>query len=140
MSVPPDLSANPKALRVVKRPIPVRVWFSKEAGICQTLEGQVAYRSGDAILTGVAGESWPVERVKFDERYEAAGATRRGEDGQYVKKPLVVYAVQLDGYIEIQMPEGGMLRGTSGDWLLQYGASDYGIAKDEIFRATYEPK
>jgi hypothetical protein len=28
----------------------------------------------------------------------------------------------------------------AGGWLLQYGASDYGIAKDEIFRTTYGPE
>lgn len=138
MSLLPDLSLDSRALRVIKRPLPVCVRFALVDGVCQTLEGSVAYRSGDAILTGVEGENWPVERAKFDERYVPAGGTCTGADGDYVKKPLVVFAVQLDGVMELSMPAGGVLRGKAGDWLLQYGISDYGIAKNEIFRATYD--
>ena len=134
----PDLSATPLALRALKRPLPVRVCFAIADGICQTLEGPVGYRTGDAILTGVAGENWPVERDKFDERYVPAEGTTLGADGDYVKKPLIVFVLRLDASIEVRMPSGGILRGRAGDWLLQYGPSDYGIAKDEIFRVTYD--
>ncbi len=137
MSSLPDLSANPCAVRVVRRPLPVRVQFATEAGICQTLEGPVAYRMGDAVLTGIVGESWPVERDKFDQRYLPVEGTRVGLDGEYVKKTMMVLALQIDAPIEFSMPSGGMLRGGKGDWLLQYGEGDYGIAKDEIFQATY---
>ena len=139
VSAIPDLSVDRRAVRVVKCPIPVSVHFVTDASVCRTLEGVVAYRSGDAILTGPGGESWPVERAKFNERYAPVGGTSAGEDGRYVKKPLVVFAVRLDGYMELPMPAGGMLRGAAGDWLIQYGASDYGIVKDEIYRATYVP-
>jgi len=138
MSVLPDLTRNPRALRAVKRPVPVRVRFATADGICETLEGAVAFHSGDAILTGVAGESWPVERIKFDERYLPAEGTLFGADGEYMKRPMTVLALRLDTPLEIQMPAGGSLRGDSGDWLLQYAASDYGIVKDEIFQATYD--
>jgi hypothetical protein len=138
MSSLPDLSVDPRALRVMKRSIPVQVRFAKADGVCQTLEGPVGYRVGDAILTGIAGENWPVERAKFNERYVPVEGSVSGIDGNYVKKPLVVLALQLDASIEVSMPEGGILRGVPGDWLLQYGIGDYGIAKDEIFKATYD--
>lgn len=121
------IERQPRGLYPQKPALRRQVVFSKEAGVCQTLEGQVAYQAGDAILPGVVGESWPVEREKLDMRYSPTGTTRPG-DGQCVKKPLTVYAVQLDEYMELTMPEGGMLQGTSGDWLLQYGTSDGHVA------------
>lgn len=138
MSILPDLAREPGALRAVKRPFPVLVHFATADGICNTLEGAVAFHSGDAILTGAAGESWPVERTRFDERYLPAEGTPPGADGEYMKRPMVVLALRLDAPLEVQMPAGGSLHGDSGDWLLQYAASDYGIVKDEIFRATYD--
>jgi hypothetical protein len=134
----PDLTIYDHALRVVKRPLPVKVRFAEEDGVCETLEGTVGYRSGAAILTGIAGETWPVGREQFDERYEPGEGVTPGRDGVYVKKPLVALAIRLDDSIEIPMPNGGLLRGEPGDWLLQYGVSDYGIVRDDIFLATYE--
>ena len=52
----PNLRADPRALRVCKKPIPVRVEFATADGTCTTLEGPVRYRAGDAILTGVRSE------------------------------------------------------------------------------------
>jgi hypothetical protein len=138
MNVLPDLSPDPRAQRVVKVPLPVRVRIAEADGICETLEGPVRYLSGDAILTGVADETWPVARKKFDERYMPAEGTPPGADGEYVKRPLVVLALRLDVPIDVPMPNGGMLHGEPGDWLLQHGTSDYGLVKDEILRATYE--
>ena len=134
----PELSTDPRALRAVKRPLPVRVRFAVAEGMCLTLEGPVAYRAGDAILTGIAGENWPVGRAKFDERYAPIEDTSPGADGNYVKLPLVVLALRLDAPLEVSMPTGGILNGNTGDWLLQYGQSDFGIVKDEIFRSTYD--
>lgn len=138
MTALPDLSTDPRAKRVVKRPLPVSVRFAKTDGVCQTLEGAVGYHAGDAILTGVAGEQWPVARSIFDERYGPADGTTPGNDGNYIKKPLVVFALRLDVPIEVSMPAGGALHGALGDWLVQYGQADYGIIKDDIFCATYE--
>ena len=138
MSGLPDLSMIAGAQRVLKRPVSVTVRFAKMDGICATLEGPVHYRAGDAILTGMVGETWPVERRKFDERYTSTDSATTGMNGEYVKKPLEVLALRLDKQIEIPMPGGGLLKGEPGDWLLQYGASDYGVVRDDIFRATYD--
>ena len=37
----PDLTSDPHALRVIKRPIAVPVAFAREDGVCETLEGPV---------------------------------------------------------------------------------------------------
>ena len=133
-----DLEVDPRAVRVIKRPINIKVTFAKADGICQTLEGPVDYLSGDAILTGIANENWPVVRAMFDKRYEPAEGTAFGSDGNYVKKPLEVFALRLEMQLDVTLAAGGVLHGETGDWLLQYGPTDYGIVRDDIFRSTYD--
>ena len=65
----PDLTADPRALHVCKRPVPVPVAFALADGVCETLEGPVHYQKGDALLTGVQNAtrsgaicSWPHTR------------------------------------------------------------------------------
>ena len=134
----PDLEADPQTLRVVKRPVPVPVRFADADGVCQTLEGPVSYSRGDAILTGVAGETWPVGRARFDDRYSPAEGASAGVAGAYVKCPLPVLARRIDAPLDLVLPQRGVLHGAPGDWLLQYDPGDYGIVRDDIFRATYE--
>jgi hypothetical protein len=134
----PDLAADAQALRVVKRPVQVQVRFAEADGVCDTLEGPVGYLFGDAILTGVAGETWPVGRARFDDRYFPAEGTSAGEAGAYVKRPLPVLARRIDAPLDLVLPQRGVLHGAPGDWLLQYDPGDYGIVRDDIFRATYE--
>ena len=55
----PDLTADPRALHVCKRLVPVPVAFALADGVCETLEGPVHYQKGDALLTGVQGERYP---------------------------------------------------------------------------------
>jgi hypothetical protein len=59
-------------IEVAKLPVPVAVEFSQCDGIIETLEGQVQYKSGDPILTGVKGERWPVQRNNFFTHYTPA--------------------------------------------------------------------
>lgn len=124
------------AVQAIKRTVPVSVEFALSDGICATLEGPVAYQTGDAILTGVAGESWPMPRARFDERYRPIDTTSCGENGTYVKRPMTVSAVQLTESIELSIA-GGVLSGNAGDWLLEYGPGDYGIVRGDIFLKTY---
>ena len=139
MTQPPDLSLDPHALHVRKRPLPVAVTFATEDGICATLEGPVPFRRGDAILTGVQGEHWPVTRDRFESRYAPADGQSMGQDGNYLKHPQTVLARRLDAPLQVMLPAGGRLTGKPGDWLLQYAPDDYGIIAEEIFRTTYAP-
>ena len=136
---PPDLSGDPNALRVRKLPLPVDVAFATEGGTCSTLEGLVPFRSGDAILTGIRGEHWPVTRESFEARYAPAQGQALGQDGRYLKHPQTVLARRLDAPLQVTLQAGGQLAGKPGDWLLQYAPGDYGIIAEEIFRATYVP-
>lgn len=127
-----------RTCHVVKRPIPVKVTFARDQGVCPTLEGSVQYAAGDAILTGIQGENWPIRRERFEQTYAPCHGTVLGMDGTYVKKPLPVLALCLDQPATVPVASGGQLRGEPGDWLLEYGANEYGIVRDSIFRATYE--
>jgi hypothetical protein len=136
----PDLGADPNALRVCKKPIPVRVEFATADGVCTTLEGPVHYRAGDAILTGVRGEHWPVERDWFSSSYQPVPPTRAGENGSYSKAPSLTLALRLDQPRDVLVGwQKDPLHGQPGDWLLQYADGSYSIIGDGVFRESYAP-
>ncbi len=136
---PPDLFEDPNALRVRKLPLPVDVAFATEDGICATLEGPVPFSRGDAILTGIRGEQWPVSRERFEARYTPVEGQAMGQDGHYLKQTQTALARRLNARLRVTLPAGGQIAGKPGDWLLQYAQGDYGILDEEIFLATYVP-
>lgn len=118
-----------------KKPVDVQVSFARDAGTLETLEGPVRYVAGTALLTGAAGDRWPVERAKFDVAYAPAP----GLNGIYRKRPIEVLAMRLRQATTVRVgPAGDLLQGRPGDWLVQYGPDDHGIVGAEIFVATYE--
>jgi len=133
------LDVHEEAIRVQKKNIPVVVRFEESDGICNTKEGHVSYKASDAILTGMEGEQWPIERKKFDATYKPVSPTLAGENGTYAKKPISVYALQMqeDFYVIISWGHN-RLEGKAGDWLVQYGEDDYGIVSQPIFEKAYE--
>jgi len=134
-----DLSRSKNAMEAIKSSVAIEVFFALDDGICITKEGDVSYKAGDAIMTGTEGERWPIERSKFDTSYEPIAPTKQGENGLYNKKPIAVYALQMDKpfYVTVSWAED-RLEGQPGDWLLQYGENDYGIVSQSIFEKTYE--
>lgn len=131
----PDLSIRPEALRVVKHATPTPVEFAAGDGVCRTLEGPVSYHAGDAILTGVKGERWPVVRAHFDASYAPTG-----REGLYAKRPAVAFALRLQAPMEVIVgwrPDA--LNAKPGDWLLSYADGEHGVVRDDIFRETYGP-
>lgn len=140
MTAMPDLTTDPRALHVCKRPLPVQVFFAPADGVCQTLEGLVRYRRGDAVLTGTRGERWPVARDSFLSSYEPVPPTVSAHDGAYRKLPSRVLARRLDHPLAVPVGwQGDPLQARPGDWLLRYGDGDHGVVDDSIFRETYEP-
>jgi len=136
----PDPHAVSRALRVRKRQVSVRVTFAAADGVCETLEGPVRHRAGDAILTGVRGERWPVRRDAFDIAYAPVPPTRAGEDGNYMKRPAEALATRLDRQEAVPVGRrADPLRGEPGDWLLRYADGEFGVVRDDVFRETYEP-
>lgn len=134
-----DLANHPQARRVRKKPIDVQVSFAREAGTLATPEGPVRYAAGAALLTGAAGDSWPVERAKFDIAYTPVQGVTAGADGLYHKRPAELLAMRLQTPMSVRVGlAGDPLQGQPGDWLVQYGDGDYGIVGAAIFAATYE--
>ena len=104
-----------------------------------TLEGLVPAATGDAVITGVRGERWPVRRTKFAELYEPVSGTRMGEDGHYRRRAVVVRTTRLTQPLSLFLPEEqGALSGNAGDWLVQHADGSFGIVADGIFQQTYE--
>ena len=136
----PDIAADPRALRVCKKPIPVQIEFATAEGTCETLEGTVRFRAGDAILTGVKGERWPVSHEAFLSSYEAVPPTRAGSNGAYRKSAASAYAVRLDQRRDVPVGwQNDPLHGEPGDWLLQYADGARGVLRDQIFREKLRP-
>ncbi len=134
----PDLIADPRALRVRKRQIPIEVHFAAGEGICDTLEGPVHFRSGDAILTGVRSEKWPIERRRFLAGYTPIAPTVAGQDGRYLKTAGEALALRLDHALKVPVGwQDDPLQANPGDWILRYPDGSHGVIKDEIFRETY---
>jgi hypothetical protein len=133
-----DLREDPAAIEVVKKPMVRDVRFAERDGVCETLEGDVHYRRGDALVAGEKGEEWPVEREKFEGAYAPVPPVEFGEPGAYRARHRIVLARQLAS--ELQVPVGWQrdpLTANPGDWLVQYGPMDFGVVKPEVFEDTY---
>ena len=131
-----NIAAHPDRIRVIKKPLPVRVCFAACAGRAATREGAVSYQAGDALVTGVEGERWPVAGKRFAATYEALPPAVMGEDGIYVKRSLPVWGLRMSEPFSVATA-GGLLSGQADDWLVQYGQGDYGVVGASIFALTY---
>ena len=122
-----------------RRPLVLEVAFAHENIVIDTLEGLVPAATGDAVITGVRGERWPVPRTRFAELYEPVLTTRIGEDGRYRRRAGVVRTTRLEQPLSLFLTdEQGVLTGNVGDWLVQHTDGRFGIVADDIFERTYE--
>jgi|SRR5450631_98110 hypothetical protein len=134
-----DLREDHTARRARKLALEMQVEFAPADGTLVTREGPVTYVAGDALLTGVEGERWPVPRRRFDETYEPIAPLRPGKPGAYRKRPQVVWAKLMRETFTVELGDSrGTLRGTAGDWLLQYGPRDLSVVSTTVFAKTYE--
>jgi hypothetical protein len=132
-----DLRQDPAAASYVKTEI-VAVAFTREDGELISLEGPNRYRAGDALVTGSTGSRWSVARERFDAKYEAVPPTAAGADGSYRARPIPVLARQItEPFTAARSAGGDLLRGAAGDWLLQYGPGDFGVAEQKRFAQVY---
>jgi hypothetical protein len=135
----PAVRDDPNRIDARKLVRELQVRFTPVDCTVQTREGLVHARAGDAILTGTAGEQWRVSRVRFDEKYRAVAPTIAGEAGRYVSLPNRIMAVPMTAAFEVLLADGASrLRGSAGDWLVDYGDGSLGIVAQSIFAATYE--
>ena len=122
-----------------RRPLVFEVAFAQEKLLIDTLEGFVRAEAGDAVVTGVRGERWPVSSTRFAELYEPVLMTRMGEDGRYRRRAGMVRTTRLTQPLSLSLPdEHGALSGSAGDWLVQHTDGSFGIVADDIFERTYE--
>ena len=116
----------------------VAVEFAIIAGELMSREGPNRYLPNDAIITGSTGDRWCVSRARFDAKYEAIVPTVFGQAGSYRNKPIPVLAKQMTEAFTLARSTGGdVLRGTSGDWILQYAPGDYGVVEKARFESVY---
>lgn len=114
----------------------VFVNFAACDGVLDTLEGQVRYLSGDAIMTGVEDEHWPVKRAKFEVMYVPDEGQTMGIPGRYCKT-MVVRAKQMEAPFTVKLGQGDTLTGEAGDWLILYPDGSQAIVANRIFQQTY---
>lgn len=132
-----DLRTDPLAARYVKSET-VDVEFARQAGELVSLEGPNRYQPGDALITGSTGSRWSVARERFAAKYEPLPPAAMGEDGRYRARPMPVLARQIDEPFSAARSAGGdRLYGKAGDWLLQYGPGDFGVAEQNRFAQIY---
>lgn len=129
-----------QSMRYIKTPLPQAVRFAAAAGEMETLEGVVKVAAGDAIVTGVEGEQWPIARARFEADYEAINPTRRGEAGLYRKRAIPVQARQTDTATIISLASGaGELRAQPGDWIITNDIGEQWVVAQTVFSKTYKP-
>jgi len=134
-----DLSQYPGAFMARKLPIEVAVTFAESDGMIETLEGPVRVQAGDAVMTGVEGEHWPIERHRFFETYDAVPVASAALANQYIKRPMTVWALTTNTPTSIRLSKDrGLLHALSGDVIVQYEANDFAVVGAEIFQKTYE--
>jgi hypothetical protein len=125
-------------VKYVRKCIPVSVRFAIEAGVTQTLEGPVRHLVGDAVLTGVSGEHWPISRQRFEDTYEPMGTTPMGSDGLYMKRPLIVSARQTDVAEVVALTDSeSTLKARPGDWIVNAPDGGRWVVANDIFQETY---
>ena len=117
----------------------VRARFADHDCLVHTPEGAVRAHAGDAIITGYAGEEWPVPRRSFESSYEPHGDVRMGTAGIYRRLPREVLAARMPTPVAVVLVDGhSRLSGGAGDWLVDYGDGTLGVIADAIFLTTYE--
>lgn len=132
------VSTDPRHVVAIKREVEVNVRFAHEACSVQTREGVVYADRNDAIITGPAGERWPVPSERFAEKYRALAPTEDGESGTYMTLPNTVLALQMTEPFEVVLSDGlTTLLGHAGDWLIDYGDGSLGVVAADIFPQTY---
>jgi hypothetical protein len=133
------VASNPQHVEARKLVGEVDVRFTADECIVRTPEGMVHAHPGDAILTGNGGQHWRVSRSKFASKYRPVPPTTAGQSGRYMSLPNRILALQLNEPFVVTLADGvSELRGSAGDWLVDYGDGSLGIVAQSIFASTYE--
>jgi hypothetical protein len=132
------LSNDPRSMRARKREHSVQVRFAANDETVHTREGPVRACAGDAVVTGSAGEQWPVRPQVFAVRYRPLAPLDQGDPGTYMSVPIEVLALRMDAPFAVELADGERLLGLAGDWLVGYGDGSLAIVGSAIFPMTYD--
>lgn len=125
--------------KFIKTPILVSVEFASMDGALETLEGIVPYKQGDALLTGLKNERWPVVKSLFDKNYNPIEGIKRGQDGSYQKRSILVSAVQAQDNSFIRIKNNNIyLACRKGDWIITAEDGAQWVVAEDIFIKTYK--
>ncbi|MCE4555704.1 PGDYG domain-containing protein [Pelomonas cellulosilytica] len=124
--------------RYLSRPRTLWATLAGAAGVVQTLEGPVRHEAGDAILTGLHGEQWPVPRASFALKYRPVEPERAGHSGYYAHVAEPVDAVQAAAPSTVQV-QGGTLKAQPGDWIVSYPDGSRSVVRADLFARLYQP-
>ena len=138
--VPADLAHEPAARTARKKPCRSMSSSQASAGTLATAEGPVAYESGDALLTGPAGERWPVPRARFLRDYEVGGRRSRRWAGTLSQETRArcarcAWTGPSPSRCRMGAARCPAMRATGSS---QYAPGDQAVVAASIFAATYE--
>ncbi|GER89734.1 hypothetical protein KDW_38960 [Dictyobacter vulcani] len=111
--------------------------YRQRQGIIQSLEGPEMFRSGDYLARGVLNEEWLIASGGQIVGYEPLGGP--DEDGfiTYRPNPVTRYACQMQEPFVVRKPNGAILSGKAGDYLIRIG--DRGRIVDRaVFEQSYQ--
>ena len=94
--------------------------------------------AGDAILTGVAGEHWPIARLAFEDSYQAVLPAKMGDVGMYCKRPMIVEARRVAHTSTVVLSNADVLSAKPGDWIVTGPDGEEWVVEANIFAKTYE--
>jgi hypothetical protein len=133
---PPDLTADPQALRVVI-PNTVIVRFAETDGTCETPDGPIPYRAGDALIGFGPIPLRPMPRDAFFAAHTLHYPSPTGQGGTYTQIRPVFLARQLDRSLTVPGENARPLTARPGDWLLLHPDGHFRVIADMLFRQVY---
>lgn len=133
------LTSQPGIQKAQSIPTDRDVLFANTNGIQQTPEGPVRYNVGDALITDVDGNQWPINRGYFEKHYAPKSGLKMGENGIYTRLTHIVNALQLTDCRRLDLSRGrGILLGQKDDWLVEYEDGEMSIVGGDQFKILYK--
>lgn len=97
------------------------------------------YNAGNALVTSSHAEEWPISIDKFQATYTPVGDVQPDVVGIFRKESRSGRATQLSAPRSVKLSDGrGVLRGHTGDWVVDYGGGDLSLVAQELFETYYE--
>lgn len=125
--------------KVNKKPITVDYEILLEDCVIETLEGNKEAKQGDVLITGIAGEQYPVEFDRFNSMYKAM-PNGKAVFAVNINKPC--FCINVPSTID-----SGSMWLNNQEWLVnpldkiiqvEKNSLDFFIVNNETFKKTYD--